>query len=103
MLFEREGGGGTYFPFFTEGVGAFSGLGRVGRGLIRTTALTRRQMASLKVRLKEPYLKFKWPAQLTRFVTSSRCNYASVYVRYIMHSPFRRRLSFSLVVSCFPS
>lgn len=53
----REGGGGDYFPLFTEGVGAFSGLGRVGRGLIRTIALTRKQMASLKVRLKEPYLE----------------------------------------------
>lgn len=71
----------------------------MGAGLIRTTALTRRQTASVKARLKEPYLKFKCPAQLSTFVASNRCNYVAVYARNIMHSPFRRKLSLLLFVS----
>ena len=50
------GGGGLFSVFHREGWGFF-GVRAVGRGLIRTIALTRRQMASLKVRLKEPYLE----------------------------------------------
>ena len=54
----REGGGGEdLFSVFPRGGWGFFGVRAVGRGLIRTIALTRRQMASLKVRLKEPYLE----------------------------------------------
>ena len=45
MLFER-GGGGTYFPLLTEGGWVLTGA--VGAGLIRMTALTRRQTASVR-------------------------------------------------------
>lgn len=101
MLFER--GGGNYFPFLTEGVWVLIGVRAVGAGLIRTTALTRRQTASVRACLKEQYLKCKCSAQLTTFVASNRCNYAAVYARNIMHSPFRRKLSLLLIVSCYPS
>ena len=98
-----RGGGGTYFPFFTEGHWGFFVVRAVGAVLIRTTALTRRQTASVKARLKKPYIKFKCPAQLTTFVVSNRCNYTAVYARNILHCPFRRKLSLLLIVSCYPS
>lgn len=101
MLFERGGGGGTYFPLLTEGGWVLTGA--VGAGLIRMTALTRRQTASVRACLKEQYLKCKCSAQLTTFVASNRCNYAAVYARNIMHSSFRRKLSLLLIVSCYPS
>ena len=56
MLFER-GGGGTYFSLLTEGGWVLTGA--VGAGLIRMTALTRRQTASVRACLKEQYLKCK--------------------------------------------
>lgn len=46
MLFEGGGGGGTYFPLLTEGGWILTGA--VGAGLIRMTALTRRQTASVR-------------------------------------------------------
>lgn len=94
-------GGGTYFPLLTEGGWVLTGA--VGAGLIRMTALTRRQTASVRACLKEQYLKCKCSAQLTTFVASNRCNYAAVYARNIMHSSFRRKLSLLLIVSCYPS
>lgn len=60
MLFERGGGGRTYFPLLTEGGWVLTGA--VGAGLIRMTALSRRQTASVRACLKEQYLKCKCSA-----------------------------------------
>lgn len=100
MLFER-GGGEDLFSASHRGGWVLTGA--VGAGLIRMTALTRRQTASIRACLKEQYLKCKCSAQLTTFVASNRCNYAAVYARNIMHSSFRRKLSLLLIVSCYPS